>query len=394
MEFGDRTVEGHAATGRTEFVLVGSPDVAGSIGRGDFLATRLAASRPDAPPARVRVVPPVRLDVLAQQLTLHGMPDAIEVPPALEDWWVAMASAPRIGLDTAALVISVADALRDEVWRHPDHDIVVQPPAGFRTSWSPGEIGWLMSEFEPAVLDDGRIDEALKAIVDRASGTGAEMLAFNVSTYLPDGSEHNHAPGSAERGVSLAHRLDLALDRLAGTLDLHVLDVDRIVAEHGAAGLVTAPGIYADEMLDVIASEAADALAALPAVSGTYGPDVMGLTVPAFDRRTRRGTLVGWQMSAPADIVAGQHLFDVQFKDLLGRVDGREARETGRSLFVSVHAVQDGCLREIVQPDGSQVRAGDLVGVVVKAGDIEPGDVSAASPFPVGVRVPTRDGEV
>lgn len=385
VDNGDRASRGESRP--STFVLVGTPDVADSLGRNGFLARRLRASKPDALEPRIVVTAGLRSDIVAQRLEGGPAASAVPVPAGLEPWLESMFSDVELHDDTALIALSVSAALTEDVWRHRQLGLLVQPPHDHATSWNEEQRSWLASEFERVEASPDRIAESIRAVAAKAQEHDADLLVFNVSTYVPDQTIYYFKPGEDQPYALRAHALDLLVEQLAGEHGFFVLDVDRIVAELGAGEAVEGPGRYSSEALAVIGDEAASASMALPSVSLAYGAEVMQLVVPRYDRRTEAGVLEDWHVNAPTAIEPGDALFDVRFDHLHTRLAAQGRRDTGRSLRVAVVATQTGYLKEISARPGQRVEVGSRVGVVVKHQDIDADDVTDAGSFPVGVRV-------
>jgi hypothetical protein len=179
-------------------------------------------------------------------------------------------------------------------------------------------------------------------------------------------------------------------DMLAEDTGVFVLDIDRIVAELGAAESVLGPGRYSDAVHDAIADEAMELIIDLPTIGEHFSPEVMQLVVPRYDRRTNRGVLLEWHAHAPAWITSGQVVFDVRFENVHWRLNGDPRRKTGRQFDLSVVAMRDGYLEEIVVGQGEPITAGSTVGVVKKQPEADNLDGEHMSRFPVGIKVKKR----
>lgn len=84
---------------------------------------------------------------------------------------------------------------------------------------------------------------------------GAHVLVANVSTIDPADQPFNYH-GLAEEPFTLrAHRLDLMLVGVSHDEGISIVDVDRLIAELGAAGNVDGPAAYGPEACARIAAE-------------------------------------------------------------------------------------------------------------------------------------------
>jgi predicted enzyme involved in methoxymalonyl-ACP biosynthesis len=101
-----------------------------------------------------------------------------------------------------------------------------------------------------------RVRADLVAIIDLIkSRIGAHILVAGVSTVDPADETFNFQ-GLAQEPVSLrAHRLDLMLVGVSHDEGISIIDVDRLVAEIGAATAVTAAMEYSARGCDAIATE-------------------------------------------------------------------------------------------------------------------------------------------
>lgn len=87
------------------------------------------------------------------------------------------------------------------------------------------------------------------------SEVGAHVLVANVSTFEP-GDETSNYHGLATEPFSLrAHRLDLMLVGVSHDTGISVIDVDRCIAELGAAGNVAGPADYGPAGCSAVADE-------------------------------------------------------------------------------------------------------------------------------------------
>lgn len=363
-------------------VLADTPDVLGSIGGEGRLSERMRAGAMDAPDVEVTVVPDLRPDLLAQRVFATSKP-AIDVPGGLEDWFAEQFDPIPIPDNSVLVVLSMTSALGTEYLRHSEHGFIVSAP----TEISDDVQEWLDENFEAAPLD---VPAMKKAIDDLATLIGAEteIVVYNVSTYFPD--EANYTSGDLNTGSLAANRLDLVLDKVAQETGVYVLDVDRLIAEFGAAEGVITTRRFSDEVYEVVAEEALALILDLPGINTIFGTDVMHLAVPRYDRRTETGVLVAWHVEAPSRVAAGDSLFDIRFDDIAWKLHTDPSRKTGRSLNLSVVATRDCYLKEQVVHPGDSISAGSKVGVVTLTPDTEYSDFEQTSRFPVGIKMVER----
>lgn len=360
-----------------------TPDVAGSLGRqapgplGDGDSDGWGG-------LTVRFESPGRLDVLARRL--GGRPPHLEVPEELSGWVASQFETHLDDPEVCLIVLSLSAELTTPAWRHTATGVLwpAPPETG---SWEARR--WLEDscrEEGPPSLE--ATEAALREIVGAAGSRG--VMVYNVSTYDPVAPEWGQRPG-VETISERANRLDILLDRLAGELDLTVVDVDRIVAEVGAGEGVVGAGVYSPPAGAAIAQEAFEAMRYMPAVAARFAGEVLRLAVPGYDRRTVWGEILTWHVTAPVALAKGQKLFDLRFGNLHHRLGApRGPGGSHRALTVSVVAAGDGYLHEITAPAGTAVEVGSTAGVVTRSPEVPPGPVGAAAGFPVGVAVLTR----
>lgn len=105
-------------------------------------------------------------------------------------------------------------------------------------SWTDGQRQWLRDNFE--LSRSIGIDEAManfQAIIARLrAASDAPILVYNVSALVPGENIHCHA-GMDELFSTRIRRFNLALVELSQQTGISIVDVDRIVATHGARTL-------------------------------------------------------------------------------------------------------------------------------------------------------------
>ncbi|MDQ3782829.1 MAG: hypothetical protein M3349_07825 [Actinomycetota bacterium] len=95
---------------------------------------------------------------------------------------------------------------------------------------------------DPAAAVAAAADD-LMAITDYFKGAGVRVLVANACTVDPEASPLPDATGIEPIGLR-AHRLDLMLVQVSHSDGISVIDVDRSMAEIGAAENLSAPMVY------------------------------------------------------------------------------------------------------------------------------------------------------
>jgi hypothetical protein len=165
-----------------------------------------------------------------------------EIPEALSDRTLPLGAYPlkaQFGqaifeTETDAFVLSIQPDLQITMARHRQ-DRFVFHPNNF-DQWPEADREWLRREFEPgADPPDVHASMAnLEAVVERLrAGSSAPILVYNVSSVVPGETVHCHA-GMADILSTRIKRFNLALVELSQRTGISIVDVDRIVARHGA----------------------------------------------------------------------------------------------------------------------------------------------------------------
>lgn len=159
-----------------------------------------------------------------------------------------------------ATILSIQIDVQGAPARHRAESFLFNPE-GWET-WPRADRKWLRAEFEPGRLADP--DEALddlKAVVERLrAASDAPVLIYNLSSLVPGETVHCHT-GMDDILSTRIKRFNLGLVDLSRRMDVSIIDVDRIVAMHGAAAMkadtthLTEPGCraVAAEVLRVLA---------------------------------------------------------------------------------------------------------------------------------------------
>jgi len=104
--------------------------------------------------------------------------------------------------------------------------------------WPAAERDWLKAEFEPvghADVDDSMAN--LAAIVERLRETqDIPVLVYNMSAVIPGDSVHCYL-GLDETYATRIRRFNLALIELSQAIGISIVDVDAVLARHGAERL-------------------------------------------------------------------------------------------------------------------------------------------------------------
>ncbi len=136
----------------------------------------------------------------------------------------------------AAIVLSIQADLSVPLVRHATEGYLLHPYGW--ADWSCEDRAWLRANFIPVPLPDAAAAmENLSAMADRIRATSDQpILVFNVSAHVPGDTMYGYL-GFTETQSTRIRRFNLALIDLASRCDLSIIDIDRMVTEHGARTL-------------------------------------------------------------------------------------------------------------------------------------------------------------
>jgi hypothetical protein len=132
-----------------------------------------------------------------------------------------------------AIILSIQPDIATNLLRHREHGYLLHPAD--LAECAPGDLAWLRSSFEPIrALDPARSMENFRVIVDRLRHrSDAPILVYNVSSVVPGDRVHCHG-GFDDMLSTRIRRFNLALITLSQETGISIVDVDAIVARHGA----------------------------------------------------------------------------------------------------------------------------------------------------------------
>jgi hypothetical protein len=177
----------------------------------------------------LETVPPLRSDVLLQQL------EGKSAPAALGELGVEPVLTPIFDDSTDVIVFSIEpDVTHTEIWMHRDGDYLVDLSGTSIDTWTEVQrealaSGWVRADHG----DKGRYQQNLLSVVRALKErTSAHLIAFNGSNLDPTDSTMNYAqvPETVSERI---RRLNLALLNVSIEEGISIVDVDRIVAESG-----------------------------------------------------------------------------------------------------------------------------------------------------------------
>jgi len=131
-----------------------------------------------------------------------------------------------------AYVLSIQPDIQMTPARHRRDGFLFQ--AQGRNDWQQADLDWLRADFEPAGLSEPEPAlAAFEAVIERLRGAGAApILVYNMSSVVPGETIHCHA-GWEDLLSTRIRTFNLGLVELSQRTGISIIDVDRIVAEHG-----------------------------------------------------------------------------------------------------------------------------------------------------------------
>ena len=189
------------------------------------------------------------------------------IPPALAVRNLPLAAHPLATQFSARIFAARADAyvltiqpdLQFDLARHRDDGHLFH--AYEHWQWPAEDRRWLAEHYAPlGMLDPAASMAHLESIVTRLrAGSDAPILVYNVSAYVPGENVACHS-GMEDILSTRIRTFNLALIGLSQRTGISIVDVDRLVAQHGAERLkldiihFTASGcqIVADEVMRLL----------------------------------------------------------------------------------------------------------------------------------------------
>jgi hypothetical protein len=132
-----------------------------------------------------------------------------------------------------AIVLSIQPDIATNLLRHRQDGYLLHP--GDLGDCAPLDREWLRASFEPvAALDVTESMTNFRDIVGRCqSRSGVPILIYNLSSVVPGDQVHCHA-GLGDILSTRIKRFNLGLIELSQQTGISIVDVDAIVARHGA----------------------------------------------------------------------------------------------------------------------------------------------------------------
>ena len=135
-----------------------------------------------------------------------------------------------------AVILSVQADVTDRLVRHKEQGFLLYPSEA--SDWSEADREWLRTDFSKLALLS--VDESmanLTELVERIKETrDVPILIYNLSPIIPGDAVHCHL-GLDDTYATRIRRFNLALIELSQAIGISIVDVDAIMARHGAERL-------------------------------------------------------------------------------------------------------------------------------------------------------------
>lgn len=138
------------------------------------------------------------------------------------------------------IVMSILPDVMSGMVRHKDTGVLLYPSG--LDQWSPEDRLWLKSDFDALEpLDVAQSMDNLRAIVSEIQAQRATpILVYNLSPVVPGETLYCYQ-GMDETLSDRIRRFNLGLVELSRQTGINIVDVDRILAEHGVSALKRDP---------------------------------------------------------------------------------------------------------------------------------------------------------
>jgi hypothetical protein len=154
------------------------------------------------------------------------------------------------------VVFSIQPEIAQIPWRHRRSGYLLCPPPCWDQDWPPTLIAWFTENLVSLGLPSAEqfkvnLTRLIRMIKERLD---AHVLIYNAPTVDPDDQVHNYYGRDDTRALRI-HKLNLALLELSASEGISFVDVERLVAELGAARHVLPEGWYSQEANQAIRLE-------------------------------------------------------------------------------------------------------------------------------------------
>jgi lysophospholipase L1-like esterase len=135
--------------------------------------------------------------------------------------------------DADVFVLSIQPDVATNLLRHDRHGYLLYPNNS--STWSETDRAWLRSEFTPTgCLTVAESAENMIRIVDRIRARSeSPILVFNLSPIVPGDNTHCYS-GLGETASTRIRQFNLSLVDLSERAGVSIVDVDTLIARHGA----------------------------------------------------------------------------------------------------------------------------------------------------------------
>ncbi len=196
-----------------------------------------------------------RTDQLLRRLAGDPVPQAVIDLGLSADFVADQFTTPLGDPDVDVVILSAGSDLSATHWIGGTEGVIVRPPDDTSESWSAESLQALEQNFDEApLLSAEQYFDVTRQVISKIKAiSGAHLLLLGPST-LGEGRVGTYA-GIDDDHRLRAHRVNAAQIRLSMTMGVSLVDVDRVVANLGQGGQVSAPLNYSASIITGICDE-------------------------------------------------------------------------------------------------------------------------------------------
>ncbi len=155
-----------------------------------------------------------------------------------------------------AIILSIQPDISVNLVRHRAEGWLLLPD--HPEDWPAADLDWLRANFQPVpMLDVASSMANLERIIAQCQArSDAPILIYNLSAAVPGDTVHCHL-GMEDSQATRIRRFNLGLVELSQRTGISVVDVDAVVARHGAARLLVDSFHFTAEGCRLVAEEVA-----------------------------------------------------------------------------------------------------------------------------------------
>lgn len=261
----------------------------------------------------------------------------------------------------------------------------------------------MLPDLRDPTADPAAVVEDFSRLGDLLDAAGACLVILGVSTFEADDNVHDFTRNNDTFAVR-ANRLTAGLQKLCAERGYQFVDVDRTIAEIGAAEHAPQPGQFSNKAARFVIE---DVIAAITAGEdpGDDVPPVSVLRVPDVDARALSGHIRSWGHDEGDVATEEVPLVQIEFRvgarrneDLRNagwlrkRLHRRRSRKHRRraGMTIDIKSPRAVAVASILAPAGEEVVVGQPIAVLTCNGAEPPADPESLPEFPAKIETAKR----